>query len=174
MKYLFSLLILIFCCSSLSAQKYITALGIQGGDGEIGLTLQQRIFEKSTIEGLFTFSRSHFTLHGIYEFHRPIITKGLNFYVGAGPHVGTLKDNGAYSGLTTIVGIEFKFPLMPMVISGTMRPEFHLGHPKSTQVKGGFSVKYVIISDRDRRKRQRQKKKGKAYKSGKIKFKKKK
>ena len=174
MKNLFCLLILLFACSSLSAQKYISAFGVQGGNGEIGLTFQQRILEKSTIEGLLTFSGSHVTLHGLYEFHEPIITKGLNFYVGAGPHVGTLKENGPFWGISTMAGVEFKFPVMPLVISGSIRPEFHLGHPKSIEIQGGFSVKYVIISNRDRRKKQRKKRKNRAYESGKIRFKKKK
>lgn len=168
------MLVAFLFCTELSAQKYITALGLQGGNGEIGVTFQQRVFGTSTVEGLLTFSTNHITMNALYEYHKPILTKGLNYYVGGGPHFGQLKDEGPFVGATGIVGLEFKFPVLPIVFGASLRPEFHLNHPNNFELKSGIAVRYVLRTQREQNKSRKQKSKKGQYKSGKLKYKKKK
>jgi hypothetical protein len=70
---------------TLSGQAYFTAAGLRFGDG-VGLTLQQRITKKSTIEGTLQgrLGEDQVRLTGLYERHFPIITRNFNIYLGAG------------------------------------------------------------------------------------------
>lgn len=157
----------IFCSSSLEAQKYGNAFGLRGGGGEAGLTFQQRIAFQSTVEAMFNFSTNHWVATGLYEHHQPMLTRGLNFYLGAGPHIGRLFKEGEiegrnYFGLTGILGIEWKFPAMPILISADLRPQFHLNHVKSTELKPGIAIRYIMRTDREATRKSRMKSKAKS------------
>ncbi len=180
------LIVSIFCClivlssvfNTAKAQSYVNALGLQGGNNDIGITLQQRIFEKSSLEALLSFSTNHGDLALMYQFHEPLLTKGLNFYVGAGPHLGLAgsKFKTVYGGLTGIVGLEMRIPVMPLIFAASLRPQFHLNRPeKNYHINTAISVRYIITRNRDLRKKRRKKKrekKGSKYKSGNINYKK--
>jgi len=160
-----------FCLSfligtnTLTGQNYSTALGFRGGGDEIGITLQQRITQRTTFEPIITFTTQHVTLNGLFEFHQPILTNGFNFYVGGGPHIGRLFDERlTYYGLTGIAGLEWKISIIPIVISADIHPEFHLEHPKNTELKYGISVRYVIVSKNAKQKKARKKEKEKVRK----------
>ncbi len=170
-------LCLLFCLST-QAQKYISAIGIQGGNEEVGLSYQYRLIERNTVEGLLAFSTKHISITGLYKYHNPIITQGFNYFVGLGPHIGYLQETEetdyTYFGLSGITGVEFKFPALRLVITGSFRPSFHLNHPKNIQINAGVGFRYVLVRVKDQKKKQRQKRKGQKYDGGKIKFKKKK
>lgn len=157
----------LFFCVSLDAQRYGNAVGIRGGGGEVGVTFQQRIFYQSTLEGMFNFSVNHWVGTGLYEFHQPMLTRGLNFYLGAGPHFGRLFKDGElagryYYGLSGIVGIEWKFPALPIVISADLRPQFHLNHVKTTELRPGISIRYILRTERESTRKSRAKAKAKS------------
>lgn len=167
-KYTITVIVLIFLSMPyLQGQRYSNALGLRGGGNEIGLTFQQRIAYQSTIEGLLTFSTNHYTLTGLYEFHQPMLTRGLNFYVGGGPHFGRLFKQGEieannYFGLSGILGLEWKFLAMPVLLSADLRPQFHLNHVKSMELRPGISVRYILTTQKEINKKTRLKSKGKA------------
>jgi|GEM_PF-2196965 len=152
----------------LEAQRYISAIGLRGGKSEVGVTYQQRLFPKHTIESMLTFSTNHTAFTGLYEYHKPLVTKGLNLYFGAGPHFGKQRietDSTGYWGLSSIVGAEMKFPALPIVISADIRPDFHVNHSKAMSWQTGISIRYVFVSVKDVNKRKRQKARIKSRKS---------
>ena len=79
------------------SQLYTTAAGIRMGT-DWGFTVQQRVLDKVTIEGIVQSSlqREEVLVTGLVERHYPLLTKGLNIYMGAGMHKGwntTKTDN---------------------------------------------------------------------------------
>jgi hypothetical protein len=97
-----------------SAQHYKTATGVRLGGG-IGLTVQQYIGEKKTIEGIFSVRNSgdaptnDLTL--LVRRHFNLLTRRFNVYCGAGPHAFFLqKPQDKYEnmyGVSFIGGGEF-------------------------------------------------------------------
>ena len=88
MKY-FPILISLFILSTINplfGQSYTTAGGIRLGT-EVGLTLQQRVAKRLTVEGILQQSvgnsaeRDEFVITALLEKHNPIISKRLNVYM---------------------------------------------------------------------------------------------
>lgn len=130
-----------------SAQRYRTAAGIRLGDEQVGFTVQQRIFPKTTLEGLAVAGAREVTGTVLIEQHFPMLGKRFNYYVGGGAHVGTLKDYGAIYGFDGIMGIEYKVNGLPFLLSTDLKPAFHLRHEDWFNFGGAFSIRYVIVKD---------------------------
>ncbi len=81
------LVCLFFLTTGAFGQSYNTAGGLRVGQ-EFGLTLKQRIWDHTTIEGIaqtnFLFTKT--TTKLFIERHIPVITKRLNIYLGGGIH----------------------------------------------------------------------------------------
>ena len=94
MKNAIILFILSLSAVSLTAQSYTTSAGMRLGT-EWGLTVQQRIAKKTTLEGILQSSlqREEFTLTVLAEQHYPLISRRLNVYAGAGLHKGWNNTN---------------------------------------------------------------------------------
>ncbi len=144
------LLFLIAMISGLpaAAQRYKTAAGVRIGSEDFGLTVQQKILEKTTVEGLLLFGPRQVTATVLGERHFPMLGQRLNYYVGGGVHGGHLKDYGTIYGLDAIGGIEYKINGLPILISGDIKPAFHLKHENWFNFGGGFSLRYVIIREK--------------------------
>jgi hypothetical protein len=111
------LLTFFICCTALSlgAQSYDTAFGMRLGT-DWGLTVKQRIFDKTTLEAILQTSlqREEALVTLLSTQHMPFITKRLNIYGGGGLHKGwgsgpTNTEGSPYEdpfGLTLIGGIE--------------------------------------------------------------------
>jgi hypothetical protein len=145
-----SILFLSFCSLSLSAQNYKAAVGIRLGT-EIGITGKYRIGERSTLEGMlqtsFRYPSSQFSL--LYERHYPIITKGLNMYLGIGPHIGwyappETTQTDIKLGISPIAGAELT--LGKFNISWDMKPTVNLkGGYRILELETAISVRYILI-----------------------------
>ena len=149
-------LIWAFCLlffGELQAQKYNTAAGLRIGGG-LGLTVQQRVGEKITVEGIIQKKllrkHTHFTALG--EFHQPIIGKGVNLYFGAGPNFlfATEYDNDKsrdvqkiYPGASAIAGLEL--PLGRTLLSADIKPSISPGAGKLLDSDVGISLRYIIV-----------------------------
>ncbi len=130
---------------SLSAhsQSYRTALGLRAGT-ELGLTVQQRLFNQATIEGILTTNRYRWQIQGLAEYHRPFIGKRFNLYLGAGPHWGNELGYGNYWGITPVAGIELT--LFKLAISYDYKPSINLdGGSSYVFHDSGLSVRMVLI-----------------------------
>jgi hypothetical protein len=178
-----TLLILSFYFLSISlvfAQSYITTLGVRVGDNTdfrmAGLSFQQVVLKKVTLEGILQSDfQKNTTLHLLAESHQNIISKRLNFYVGAGLSGGfeefsqksqPTQQNKTF-GADIIAGLEVT--LLHWNISLDYKPNFNIyGRESWYQGQVGISVRRVIISDaaiqkhkREKAREQRQKKREK-------------
>ncbi len=135
--------------SGTHAQKYRTAAGIRIGT-EFGLTVQQLILENSTLEGIIQkgFFNDQTSITLLYEQHQKLVFKGLNFYIGAGPHAGIYgKDRDGRKnsyGLTAIGGIEMRFDRL--LFSFDYKPAINFtGGERIFDSQTAISLRYIII-----------------------------
>ena len=133
-KSLFPLSLVLFLLLSFPgfSQRYGTALGLRFGNSEynrtLGLTLQQRVTDRVTLEGIVQsdFNRNS-TFSILAERHRSIISKRFNYYLGGGVAFGreesfvkntTTKEiihtyGNSTFGVDLIAGIELTVSFSP-------------------------------------------------------------
>jgi hypothetical protein len=177
---------LIFCLyilaiSPLIAQSYITTLGLRVGDNDnfrmAGISFQQQIFNKVTLEGILQsdFTKNT-TLHLLAEGHQNIIAKRLNLYVGIGIMGGYEEfsqktkpsEQNKTLGADLVAGLEVT--LLHWNFSIDYKPNFNIyGRELWYQGQVGISARAVLISDsalqkhkREKAREQRQKEREKA------------
>lgn len=134
---------------SLFGQKYRTAAGLRIGT-ELGLTVQQLMFENVTMEGIIQkglFSDIA-TVTVLGEVHQRIIFKGFNFYVGAGPHMGFYTKNKGDRhnpfGVTVIGGVEMRFNRL--LLSYDLKPAINVyGGDRIFDTQTALSLRYILI-----------------------------
>ncbi|MBC6610338.1 hypothetical protein H8B15_05370 [Hymenobacter sp. BT507] len=141
-------MLLVGLASTAQAQKYRTAAGVRLGAGNYGLTVQQKIFEKTTLEGLGLVGSREVSLGLLAERHFGILGPSLNYYLGAGGHVGTHKDDGAFGGIDAIVGLEYKLPITRLVLSADFKPSVEFGSSDWARFPTAISVRYILIKEK--------------------------
>lgn len=151
-KYLLVIL-LVMASLGASAQKYRTAIGARIDRNDFGVTLQQKILERSTLEGIVAVGSREAAGTVLFEQHFPLLGKGFNYYVGGGAHVGTLKDHGTFAGGDLILGTELKLPIFPLLFSFDIKPAVHVGHEDWFDFASGFSLRYILIKEKKEKKR---------------------
>ncbi|MBI5916517.1 MAG: hypothetical protein HY842_14160 [Bacteroidetes bacterium] len=157
--------LLVFSTTLLSGQSYLTSGGIRLGT-DWGLTLQQRVLEHVTVEGILqsSFQREEFMVTGLAERHYPVVFKGLNLYFGGGLHKGWNNQPANFEnpdgvedpfGVTFIGGAELS--LGRINISYDYKPAVNLsGGDRTFYMQTGLSVRYVLISNKDLKKREKE------------------
>ncbi|RAK64712.1 hypothetical protein [Hymenobacter edaphi] len=145
--------LLLFTAASLlahaaPAQKYRTAVGLRLGSGNYGFTAQQRIFEKTTLEGLATFRSQEVMGTLLIERHFHILGPALNYYFGAGAHAGGHKNYGTVGGFDAMVGAEWKLPIVPLQLSVDFKPSVELNNEDWFRFPTAVSVRYVLIKEK--------------------------
>ncbi|MBK8343906.1 MAG: hypothetical protein IPL12_11685 [Bacteroidetes bacterium] len=90
------------------SQKYVTAGGIRMSKEGIGLSLQQKVFDHTTVEGIVLFNLNETSVGGLLEYHNNLLfTKSLNTYIGAGPVYGKFYNaDSSYWGANVVFGLE--------------------------------------------------------------------
>lgn len=131
------------------AQKYRTAAGIRAGGGTYGLTIQQLVLPKTTLEGLAMLSPRERSATVLAERHFGILGPSLNYYFGAGAHVGTHKDDGSFWGLDGIVGAEYKIPFARVVLAVDFKPTIEFNSADWNRFPTAFSVRYIILKQKN-------------------------
>lgn len=151
MRYTFFLLasLLLALARPAAAQKYDTALGARLGGGNYGLTLQQRLASRLTVEAIAGLGQREYSGTVLGEYHFGILGPSLNYYFGAGGHLGHNKDTGGYSGLDGLVGVEYKVAFLPIVVSFDFKPTLEFGGDDYARFPTAFSIRYVLIKRRD-------------------------
>lgn len=149
-------ILIVFCLisSGAFAQKYSTAVGLRVGNGHYGITAKQRIFRTLAAEGIFSAGNQEVMGTLLLQKHFPILGRGFNVYLGAGAHLGGLKDFGPVMGVDAMVGLEMKIPLLPLIASVDFKPAYHMLHEDWFDANTAVSVRYIIAKDK---KKQRQK-----------------
>ncbi|WPR77430.1 hypothetical protein [Algoriphagus sp. NG3] len=181
MKIRFTLFLLLFfaCMSFAEAQRYGTAVGLRFGNNNlyrtVGLTAQQRISKRLSIEGIL---QSDFNLNTtmsvLMEKHHPIISKRFNYYYGVGPSLGVeesfVKDpeskqilhtyGNATAGIDLIGGLELT--MLNTVISLDYKPNINLvGREEFYRGQVGISARMVLVKSKEQKKKQRKRQKAK-------------
>lgn len=170
MKNLLFLLFAFFLASQTFAQSYMTAGGLRVGT-DWGLTVNQRIFPKLTVEGIVQSSlqREEVIVTGLVRRHYPLAFRGLNFYIGGGFHKGwstvdattdlvprDLKDP---FGITGVAGLELTL-LKHLNVSYDFKPAINVvGGENTIYPQTGLSIRYVFVDDKAYQKKLRQRKK---------------
>lgn len=144
------LLFLLLAAAPAWAQKYRTAVGLRVGKDNTGLTIQQKILDRVTLEGLALAAPREVSGTLLLEQHFGILGPSLNYYFGAGGHVGKNQDRGVVGGLDAIVGAEYKIALTHFVLSLDLKPtlEFNHGDSDWSRFPTAFSVRYIFLKDR--------------------------
>lgn len=147
-----------------ASSNYQTAVGLRVNPWLVGGTIKHFIAGPHAIEGLITTNvsnRSNVTFTFLYEYHiAPFPKPEFRLYFGGGAHVGIYDrrdyDNdrwfehgdGTYvtPGLDGIVGLEYKFKKIPLVVSGDLKPYFNFtgGTHFVGEEIGGASVRYTF------------------------------
>ncbi|HSF52760.1 MAG TPA: hypothetical protein VLA71_03360 [Algoriphagus sp.] len=161
------------------SQRYGTALGLRFGNSEfnrtVGLTLQQRLIERVTLEGILQsdFSRNT-TLSLLGKRHSPIISKRFNYYYGGGVAFGNeesfVKNPGTKEiihtygnstfGVDLIAGIELT--VANAVISLDYKPNVNLaGREEYYRGQVGISARTVLVKSKEQKRKQKQRQKAK-------------
>ncbi len=155
----YRLLIFVFISSllnvaNLQAQSYHSALGMRIGT-DIGFTYQQRIARYQTIETIIQnrWFRQEGQLAALWEYHNPLVTRGINFYYGIGPQFGWKEDQDGFdlyysAGIAGIVGAELT--LGKIVVSFDIKPNINAIGVKDTPISpfnidSALSVRTVIV-----------------------------
>lgn len=144
---LLAAVLLILSCHA-SAQKYRTAAGIRFNDGSYGLTVQQVFLPKATLEGLALVAPREWSATVLAERHFGILGPSLNYYFGAGAHLGRHKDDGPFYGFDAIIGTEYKIAFIPLVISFDFKPSLEYQSADWARFPSGFSLRYIIVKKR--------------------------
>ena len=124
-------LLLIFIVSSFSilkAQDYKVGLGVRLSNStptlNNSITIKYFMTQGHALEGLISFG-SRFGIGGLYEVHKPTTATGLNWFFGGGAYIG-FQDSNTYLGPTGIIGLDYKFPNIPLNLSLDWKPELDI------------------------------------------------
>lgn len=181
MTYLKTILLFCFFLGSFSSfsQRYGTAFGLRLGNSDLnrmfGISLQQRIQDRLTVEGILQtdFNRNT-TFSLLAENHRPIISKRFNYYLGAGLALGNeesfLKNEATREiihtygnqtfGIDLIGGIEMT--MANAVISLDYKPNFNIsGREEFFKGQVGISARTVLVKSKEQKRKQRQRQRNK-------------
>lgn len=139
------LLLLLALVPRAYAQKYDTALGVRLGGSSYGITAQQRVASRVTIEGIAGLGQREYSGTLLGEYHFGILGPSLNYYVGAGGHLGHDKDTGDFGGFDGLVGVEYKVAFLPVVLSFDFKPAIELHGDDYARFPTAFSIRYVFI-----------------------------
>lgn len=128
------------------AQDYTTGIGFRGGLSN-GLTVKHFTAGNTALEGFLSTRWNRFHLTGLYEIHAPAFSvAGLNWYYGAGAHLGTgnKNDNHTVIGVDGILGLEYNIGAIPFNISLDYKPALNLiGDSELWPDEFALSIRYV-------------------------------
>lgn len=134
---------------TVSAQKYRTAIGVRLGRPDVGITITQRLAERTTLEVIGSAASNDLTLTALARQHTGILGHALNLYAGLGPHFGNTQDRGSYVGGTLALGVEWKIPIFPLVVSYDWQPAISSGNrEKRFNNSTAISLRYVLFKEK--------------------------
>ncbi len=157
----------------LFSQSYNTVGGIRIGS-EFGITAKQRIAKRITVEGILQkgITNGETTLSLLVEKHVPVLSRRLNFYIGAGVHKGWIGDEKILYdnpvGITGIGGLEMT--IRKLNVSFDFKPAFNIsGGTQKVYSQAALSMRYVFVKRESATKKFLKEKKWKFWKKDKNK-----
>jgi hypothetical protein len=149
-----SIIVFTLLFSSVSiAQDYKTSLGIRLStrDAVVNNSLSFKHFLNSTaaIEALFTIDPK-VAIGALYEIHKDIPSaEGLTWFYGGGAYIGFDSDKSnpsrSLAGAQGIVGLDYKFPYIPINLTLDWKPELNLIDNINFEPAAiGISIRFVF------------------------------
>ncbi len=158
------MLVLVLCSAPLFAQKYSTAIGVRLSRNVYGFTVKQRVFKTYAVEGIMAGGSNEILGTLLLEKHFPVVGRGLNFYIGAGGHLGAIQEFGPTFGADVLMGAEIKVPFLPLMVGADVKPAFHVVHENMFDFNAGISIRYIIGKEDNKKMRQQRRDKKKRKK----------
>ncbi len=148
-------------CHQLHAQQYITAAGIRLASNP-GLSLQQHLWGRYTAEAMMQQGilnrQTRFTF--LLEQHHKLLYKGLDLYLGAGPHIGWYKpisilkssnSTKTMGGLSLVGGAELA--VQRWLVSVDYKPSLSAGAGLHIfQSEAAISARYILVPSKKKSK----------------------
>jgi hypothetical protein len=148
MKKLFLLMIaaLLITLSSQAQSGYSSAIGIRLGSSvpaiKSGITFKH-FFGNKAIEAILSFGDGT-ALCGLYEIHKRIGLENLQWLIGFGGYA-SLSSNTKNMGAAGIIGMDYKFPIIPLNLTLDWKPELNLASKIGFESSGvGFSARFTF------------------------------
>ncbi len=108
-----------------SAQDYKVAVGVRLSNAtptlSNAITVKYNMTQQHSLEGILSFG-TRFGIGGLYEINKVTTVSGLNWFYGGGAYVG-FEDGNTFLGPTGIIGLDYKFPSIPLNLSLDWKPE---------------------------------------------------
>ena len=150
-SFLFLIVFMFLSTQWVSAQDYRMALGIRlsSSDATLSNSVTGKYFitDRTAIEGMVSFG-NRFGVGGLIEIHNPFATPGFKWFYGGGVYVGNgdyeKSDNTTYFGPTGIIGLDYKFPDIPLNLSVDFKPELDIMPAITAHYALAFSVRFVF------------------------------
>ena len=149
---LLAILLIAFSQQKLSAQAlgntYKTAVGVKFYP--LGVSLKTFIRSDAALDFIGYFYDRGTRITGLYEYHGKITDAGnLKFYIGPGAHVGLYNKNffagGTSVGIDGVVGLDFKFPSLPIDLSIDWQPSYEFGNYDGfISNSGGIGIRFTF------------------------------
>lgn len=167
---------------SIWAQHYGNAVGLRLGNNDdyrtLGATYKHRISKELTLEGILQTNFGTTTLlHGLVEIHEPLLTRRLNYFVGAGlsfgnegrlaidPNQNNTITEIAVSTLGTDLVAGLELTMLKYSVSIDFKPNFNLvGRDTWYEPQVGVSVRKVLTTGAEYNKQLREKDRAKKQK----------
>ncbi len=167
---------------SIWAQHYGNAVGLRLGNNDdyrtLGATYKHRISKELTLEGIVQTNFGSNTLfHGMVEIHEPLLTRRLNYFLGAGVSFGNegrltldpLQNNAitevAVSTLGTDLVAGLELTMLKYSVSIDFKPNFNLiGRDTWYEPQVGVSVRKVLTTGAEYNKKLKEKERAKKQK----------
>lgn len=113
-----------------NGDTYKTAIGIKFYP--TGITIKTFMKPNLAFEAIGYFWEKGTRITGLFEYHYNLVSSGrLKWYIGPGAHVGFYKNNffngGTSIGLDGVLGLDYKFPSIPINVSLDWQPSFEFG-----------------------------------------------
>jgi hypothetical protein len=126
---------------SLTTPDYKFALGLRLSNDAPSIsnsvTARYMINGNEALEGLVSFG-SRFGIGVLYEKFKPLGASGFKWFYGAGAYAG-FQGGDTYVGPTGIVGLDYKFPGVPVNVSLDWKPELDV-IPKVNLIPDAFGL----------------------------------
>lgn len=113
-----------------SGNNYTTAIGVKFYP--TGVTLKTFMGSNVAFEAIGYFWERGTRITGLFEYHYNLSPGGnLKWYMGPGAHVGFYKpafyDGGTSVGIDAVIGLDYKFPDIPINVSLDWQPSYEFG-----------------------------------------------
>jgi hypothetical protein len=113
-----------------NGNEYKTAIGVKFYP--TGITLKTFVKANNAFEAIGYFWDKGTRITGLYEYHFNLSDNGgLKWYIGPGAHIGFYKqaffEGGTSFGVDGVLGLDYKFPGIPINVSVDWQPSFEFG-----------------------------------------------